>query len=262
MNDVSGIEDFFRRLAIAPAACLMLDYDGTLAPFHVNPARAQPYAGVRAVLDRMQSGGHTRVVIISGRWSRDLLPLLGLERRPEIWGSHGWERLCPDGSFESAHVAPDALRRLVEVDEWSDEIEALGGRCEFKPAGVAIHWRGNTPARISAIRDLVAARWATPALQSALEWHDFDGGIELRIPGRTKGFAVDAVLAGLAPGAASAYLGDDVTDEDAFRAIGGRGLGILVRNEPRQTAARHRLSPPDELLEFLHRWCVTREATT
>ena len=51
-----------------------------------------------------------------------------------------------------------------------------------------------------------------------------------------------------------AYLGDDLTDEDAFRAVATRGLGILVRQELRKTAAVAWLRPPEELLDFLHRW--------
>jgi trehalose-phosphatase len=52
----------------------------------------------------------------------------------------------------------------------------------------------------------------------------------------------------------AAYLGDDVTDEDAFRAIKGRGLSVLVRPEHRETEADVWIRPPDELLEFIGRW--------
>jgi trehalose-6-phosphatase len=52
-----------------------------------------------------------------------------------------------------------------------------------------------------------------------------------------------------------AFLGDDLTDEDGFLAIRGRGLGILVRKTFRPTAAEVHLHPPRELLEFLDQWC-------
>ena len=64
---------FFARLARAPRAALLLDYDGTLAPFHVDPAQALPYPGVRTALDALIEQTDTRVVIVSGRWTRDLL---------------------------------------------------------------------------------------------------------------------------------------------------------------------------------------------
>lgn len=259
MKKTVAIDTFFQHLETAPARCLMLDYDGTLAPFHVDPAKAEPYPGVCDAVNRIQDTGCTRVVIISGRWSRDLLPLLRLQRMPEIWGCHGWELVRPDGSRKAEVIAPEVLQRLVEVDEWSGEIEALGGRCEFKPASVAIHWRGLAPDTIIAIRELVSLRWSAPELQAALSWHDFDGGIELRVPGRTKASAVEAVLAELPPGAAAAYLGDDSTDEDAFRSISSRGLGVLVRKKYRETAAQHWITPPDGLLDFLQHWCRTCE---
>src|SRR5215471_2765713 len=56
------------------------------------------------------------------------------------------------------------------------------------------------------------------------------------------------------PGAAVAYLGDDRTDEDAFAALQGLGLAVLVRTSPRPTAANLWIEPTEELVEFLARW--------
>jgi trehalose-phosphatase len=82
----------------------------------------------------------------------------------------------------------------------------------------------------------------------------FDGGVELRVPGRDKGTVVNAVLDEIAGTVAAAYLGDDQTDEDAFRALGDRGLKVLVRPEMRASEADLWLEPPDELLNFLDQW--------
>ena len=82
-------ESFFRRVRDSNTCALLLDYDGTLAPFRVNRSTALPYPGVRELLDTIISAQHTRVVIISGRSIDDLVPLLGLQNLPEIWGSHG-----------------------------------------------------------------------------------------------------------------------------------------------------------------------------
>lgn len=245
--------DFLTRVRAAPRRLLLLDYDGTLAPFHVNPRRAQPYPGVCQRLDALMADGRTRVVLVSGRWTRDLLPLLALQRQPEIWGSHGWEQLKPDGGYAVAPIREEALRRLLEADDLEQRLEALGGRCERKPAGFAVHWRGLPAGQIDRIREQVFEKWKTDALERSLVWHDFDGGIELRAPGRTKGYVVDTLLAE-EPDVPAAYLGDDNTDEDAFQAIKGRGLGVLVRPESRPTAADLWLRPPRELLDFLARW--------
>jgi trehalose-phosphatase len=203
--------------------------------------------------------GRTRVVLISGRWTRDLVPLTGLRRAPEIWGSHGWERLFPDGRYETATPDETALRGLAEADTWIEEIIALGGRTEQKPSGLAIHWRGLGRENAERIRRTVRENWALLTQETGLALHDFDGGIELRVPGRDKGHALSTVLAEMPASTVAAYLGDDLTDEDAFHAIRGKGLGILVRDELRITAADMWLTAPRELMEFLTQWRLSRK---
>jgi trehalose 6-phosphate phosphatase len=84
---------FFAGLEQAPGALLMLDYDGTLAPFRVDPAQARPYPGVTESLDVIIQEGSTRVVVVTGRRAAEIAPLLGTRVTTEVWGSHGWERL-------------------------------------------------------------------------------------------------------------------------------------------------------------------------
>jgi trehalose-phosphatase len=86
----------------------------------------------------------------------------------------------------------------------------------------------------------------------------FDCGMELRAVGCNKQHAVKAVLAQTPDRSAVAYLGDDITDEDAFRAVKPRGLGVLVRADFRPTEADVWLRPPDDLVTFLNHWCVVR----
>ena len=256
MDKAMLLERFFFRVRSTPNAILFLDYDGTLAPFNVDRQQARPYPGVRDAIERIVAAGNTRVVIISGRYASELQPLLGLAQPVEIWGSHGWERVWPDGRYDVADLPPDALRGLAEADCGDEEITALGGELEQKPGCLAVHWRGRAPQQIDAIRSQVLENWALLARESGLELHEFDGGLELRVPGRHKGLAVDIVLneCNAGPETAIAYLGDDLTDEDAFRVLAGRGLRVLVRREPRPSAADVRLVPPVELLEFLNHW--------
>ncbi len=109
-------------------------------------------------------------------------------------------------------------------------------------------------------RDL-ETRFAALAPAGELLWHEFDGGIELRAAGCDKGQVVSQVLAeqDAVQAGCVAYLGDDHTDEDAFRALQGRGLRVLVRPKWRTTAADVWLRPPDGLREFLGRWADIRE---
>lgn len=254
LADTTSLSGFYQRLCTAGQRILLLDYDGTLAPFRLKRNEALPFSGVREILDAIMENNHTRVIIVSGRWIQDLKPVLGLKRLPEIWGSHGWERLQPNGEYFIAKINEDSLQQLVEADSWIPDLESLGARCERKPASLAIHWRGLSPERIETLRDRVLHEWQAQKMQNHLAWHDFDGGIELRAPGRHKGSVVEAVLSQAEPDAVAAYLGDDLTDEDAFKAIRGRGIGILVRPQFRATAADFWLQPPAELLKFLRKW--------
>jgi hypothetical protein len=74
------------------------------------------------------------------------------------------------------------------------------------------------------------------------------------MPGLDKGDAVRIILAEIGPQVPVAYLGDDITDEGAFLALGTRGLTALVRPEWRKTAAALWMRPPEGLRDFLTRW--------
>jgi trehalose-phosphatase len=248
--EVRNDRTVWRRIAAAPQRVLALDFDGTLSPFVPDPARATPYPGVRERLDALQDAGCCRLVLVTGRECAALLGLLGLSRPPEVWGSHGGERLFPDGRRES--LAPDAAQ-AAGLDEARRQVRDLGleASLEAKPGCLAFHLRALAPAAARDARQQVAAAWSGLAGAAGLALHAFDGGLELRLPGADKGRALRTILEETPPGAAVFYLGDDLTDEDAFSALGERGVGVLVRPEPRASRAAWRLKPPDELLAFL-----------
>jgi trehalose-phosphatase len=252
----ADLERFFVHLREAPCRALLLDYDGTLAPFRVERDQATPYPGVRALLTSMLRARHTRLVIISGRALRDLVPLVGLAEPLEVWGSHGWERWTPEGGYWIAGWSAGISEGIAAARQWIQE-NGLDSQCEQKPAGLAVHWRGLPHDTAEAMRAHVLNYWVPLAQQVGLILHQFDGGIELRIPGRDKGTVVKTILTEQGLGAAVAYLGDDLTDEDAFRALSDRGLAVLVRPELRETSADLWLQPPEELLDFLSRWHET-----
>lgn len=253
LNPSFELDDFFARVRDVRSRVLMLDYDGTLAPFHIRPAEAFPYTGVMALLDIIQDAGHTRVVVVSGRKIQDLIPLLGLKRIPEIWGSHGWERLGVGGNYVAAPINTKALEALAMTDRWAQQIERIGARCERKPAGVAFHWRGLSDKKISQIRNTISENWKE-ADHAHLRWHDFDGGIELRPVGWDKGKVVKTLIDETNNDGVFAYLGDDLTDESAFKAMTDHGIAVLVRPEFRPTTADLWLNPPEEVREFLALW--------
>jgi trehalose-phosphatase len=248
------LDALFARLERVRAALLMLDYDGTLAPFRVDPSQARPYPGITEILDAIMQQGVTRLVLVSGRRATEVPPLLGTRRRPEVWGSHGWERLHPSGALTIEPAPQVALEALVEASASADAAQRLGARIERKPSSVALHWRGVSEERIGKLRSLVEPAWTSLCDRAPLALLEFDGGVELRVAGRSKGDAVLTVLSEFEADVPMAFLGDDVTDEDAFIALRGKGLGVLVRAEHRPTAAQAWLRPPEELAAFLQRW--------
>jgi trehalose 6-phosphate phosphatase len=243
---------FIERLKSVSSRVLLLDYDGTLAPFHFDRSQAFPYSEVPGLLLQIIQQG-TRVVLVSGRRATELVLLCGLDPHPEIWGSHGLERLLPDGTYEVAPL-PREQRAGLELAAKSLRSHDLEPRIEEKPGGIAVHWRGLSHADAEKVRKQVMQLWAPLLADCGLTLLKFDGGVELRTPSKNKGDAVRTILSETGPNSAIAYLGDDQTDEDAFRALKGRGLAVLVRAESRLTAADVWLRPPDELLGFLKEW--------
>jgi len=251
LQPAADVDRFFADLAQAPERVLMLDYDGTLAPFHARPERAVPYPGVGEALAGILSDGATRLVLVSGRTLEDLRRVLGFLRGAEAWGIHGWQHRAADGARTDFDPGAAARERLRLAAERARPLLAFGVRLERKNAALAAHWRGLGEVAVREARALAPALWRALAGE-ALELMEFDGGLELRARGRNKGDVVREVLG--RGSAAAAYLGDDATDEDAFAAIRGRGLGVLVGPRPRASAAGLWIAPPGELVEFLRRW--------
>jgi trehalose-phosphatase len=242
-----------KTVAQASRSLLLLDYDGTLAPFHTERDQAWPYPGVAALLQEIVRNRRTRVVIISGRDVSDAISLLGIQPRPEFWGLHGLQRQKPDESAEISDLDEGIPEALSAADHWL-EYQGLRPAAEFKTGSIAVHWRGLGECEAEAIRGRVLLGWIPIAERFGVDLLEFDGGVEIRPPQADKGDAVRALLREVDPGTPAAYLGDDTTDEPAFQAIDGRGLSVLVRPLWRETAAQLWLQPPEELLDFLTQW--------
>ena len=252
------IEPFFEVLPRAPARVLLLDLDGTLAPFETDRSAVTPHPGIREVLRQIVSTGRTRLVVISGRGVEDLRRVLDLEPAPELWGGHGWERIDAAGASWRKPVPAAAGVALDRAAEALAPLQ-LGYRIERKYASLAVHLRGLPPREAERVR--AAAEAAIASVPSdAVGRRAFDGGIEVRVQGWDKGDAVRSILGSQPRLTAVAYLGDDETDEDAFRALreaesSGRAvaLTVLVQPKPRATEATHHLEPASVLV-FLRRW--------
>jgi trehalose-phosphatase len=243
--------EFLERVESSAQSLLMLDYDGTLAPFHEHRGLAKPYRGVPEVLGQIMNT-RTRVVVVSGRAAAEVAGLLALDPLPEIWGAHGLERLRPDNTLIVGRVDRRSKHAIDQALEWAKSQDCQS-RIERKPGGVALHWRGLDLSTREELYQSAITAFLPLTRGSRLALSEFDGGIELRVANCNKGHVVNELLKEMGE-VPAAYLGDDRTDEDAFRSLQGRGLTVLVRSQLRPTTAELWLQPPDELISFLQDW--------
>lgn len=249
-GDPLGLWD---RLARAARPLLGLDYDGTLAPFHIDRMAAVPAPGAVEALRAIIAHGRTRVVVISGRLVDEVIELLG-DLGVAVVGSHGFERRLPDGGRERVSLPPGQEQALVQAARQVERI-GHGARLERKAASLAFHTRGLEGDRARGLEDEVVRLWSG----AGLSVRPFNGGVELHV-----GAAIDkgTVLAGMldehAPDLA-VYVGDDRTDEDAFRTLARRG-GVGIKVGPGPTAAAARLPDCEGVVRLLRRWLKAMES--
>jgi trehalose-phosphatase len=239
------------------SSLLMLDYDGTLAPFHEDRMQALPWPGIAERLDRLTTMPSVHLAVVTGRSARELASLLPLQHAVEIWGSHGREHLTSDGVYTSSSLAP-AQQAVLDQVETRLKQAGLGEQVERKVASIAAHWRGLPVAEAEKVEQIVRDVYRASGERAGLQLLVFDGGVEVRSDSINKGHAALHMVTRF-PTATAAYLGDDNTDEDAFAVLRGRGLTLLVRPEPRPSQATYWLRPPEDLLAFLDAWMRAAE---
>jgi trehalose 6-phosphate phosphatase len=236
-----------RRLTV------FLDYDGTLTPIVARPDDAHLAPHTRDLLRRLAR--RCTVAVISGRDLADVRGRVGLADIVYA-GSHGFDIAGPRGlrwEHPDAHACLPALARAEKaLREATHEIP--GALVERKAYSLAVHFRNVHEARVQEVErqvNAVAAR--EPRLRQRLGKKVFDLVPDIDWD---KGRAVLWLLQALAEDSGDTlplYLGDDLTDEDAFAALRGRGVGIVVRDEARPTAASYALDSPVEVGSFLTR---------
>ncbi len=260
LSSGADVDGFLAQVGESAQPVLMLDFDGTLAPFQQDPSAVTMYPGAKSVLDAIQAQGATRLAIVSGRTIEDLQPLLDINPLPELWGCHGMERLTVEGVYLQAPIPEDTAGQIERIANWAKG-PLCTARFEVKTSGVAFHWRGASPQEITEIETAIRQKWGPLAWRYDLQLRNFDGGLEIRYAKYGKAYPVRKACTRAGPGVPVAYAGDDETDEDAFRALRAPSLGILVREEARETEADIWLQPPTELVGFLERWlkALTKE---
>jgi trehalose 6-phosphate phosphatase len=229
-------------VALATRRPLLLasDYDGVLARLRDRPSDAIPEAGVAEVLSRLAAAEGVAVALVSGRGVADLQTTSGFTG-PFRWvGSHGAE-------FDGPLTGELAVRRDALVERLAPVVAGTpGARLEVKPASVAVHVR-QVQDRLAAVALLETARTLADTSLTLKPGKDV---LEMALTDADKGSALRRLREELGS-AGALYLGDDVTDEDGFRALGPDDVPVKVG--PGDTAARYRVPDTAGALALLNR---------
>jgi trehalose 6-phosphate phosphatase len=233
------------------------DFDGTLSEIVEDPDSARLVDGAADALTSLSAA--CPVAILSGRDLADVRERIGL---PGLWyaGSHGFELTGPDGTH---HQNPEAAASIPVLAgaaaDLADQLGRIPGVVlEHKRFGVAVHYRNAARDRVGE----VAAAVRTAGQRTALRVTTGREVIELRPnidwdKGKTLRWVLDYIRDNEGAGPLlPIYLGDDITDEDAFDAVDDEGIAILVRHSDdgdRATAARYALNDPGRVREFTER---------
>ena len=253
-------ESYWQQLASASSRLLMLDYDGTLAPFNVNRMEARPSSSTLLSLKRLLESGGTRVVIVSGRPAEQVAELLG-HLPVTIVGAHGFERFEYMAGTVRSTLTNEESEGLAAAQA-AAQATGMGSRIEAKPASVAVHTRGLDTDEARDIEELAWNLWSPVAEQFGLECRPFSCGVEIRSRHYHKGIAVETLLAEMPDQVFATYIGDDQTDEDAFRALAGRGSSFRVGEAAVESEATWRLENVDSVQNFLDQWHKHAEGGT
>jgi trehalose 6-phosphate synthase/phosphatase len=244
------------RLAEVERLLVALDFDGTLAPLVDRPEDARSTERARAAIERMSEHEDTRVALVSGRALDSLKDVASPPVAALLSGSHGVE-LQLDGGGVTIDLRENeltSLERLIEIVEDAASA-AEGAWVERKPAGIALHTR-----KLGAAAGAALQRDARERVERALPGLTTRGGknvLEFAVRASDKGEALTR-LRQHAGADAVLYVGDDVTDEDAFATLETDDVGVKVGQG--KSLAAYRLRGPDDVAELLELLADAREA--
>ncbi|WP_152206833.1 trehalose-phosphatase [Marinobacter changyiensis] len=245
-------EHEIRQGLAGKALAVFLDYDGTLTPIVEDHTKALLAEDMRAAVATLAR--HCDVIIVSGR---DLARLQELVSLGHVWyaGSHGFDIAGPQGSGVHLQKGKEFLTELDEVEQTLQErlTDIEGHSVERKKFSIAVHYRQVPQAEVGKLRpilDKILVEHPLLRLGHGKKVFEIRPDIDWN-----KGEAVLWFLQQLAqerPGLAPLYVGDDITDEDAFHALAGRGLRVAVRyDESRQTAADYAVADTQDVKRLL-----------
>ena len=213
------------RIREAPAATLLIDYDGTLVEFARTPDLAVPDAELLTLLDALAR--RYVVHVVSGRRRATLERWLG-NFPIGLHAEHGYWSRMPGEPWHGAAVDPSGWLPPVKAILEEYAARTPGALVEEKTAGLAWHWRAADPEFGAAQAGDLLLHLATLVSNAPAEVLTGDRVVEIRPQGVNKGQVVPAVLARAPHGTLLAALGDDRTDEDLFAALPPGSISVHV----------------------------------
>lgn len=240
------------RAADAGSLVVACDYDGTLAPFVDDPARAVPAPGAIAALDRLASLPRTTVALLSGRNRAALAGVSGAAAPIVLVGSHGseWE-----GGFDRP-LGDDDEVLLSRIREALEEIASRtpGAHVEVKPTAAVLHVRPveDPELRVRAMAEAMSG----PARFEGAWVTEGKSVVEIAVHEASKGAAIEALVEQTGAQVA-VFVGDDVTDERGFARLREQDVGIRVGDGA--TAADHRVADIPAVVDTLRELARLRD---
>ncbi len=262
-------KELVSRIQTAPGLFLFLDYDGTLTPLAQSPAQARPSQRCRALLARLASIPRVSLAVVSGRTVSDLDQVLDVSAGALVTdlfriGVHGLEWARP-GQIKAEALFPHTPGENLLVELKSDLEMAFAGEVgiilEDKGLSFAFHYRMANQRTARKMKEFFKRRFEQWQGRDVYELLQGKKVIEVRPRGFNKGRAVTQ-LVGMycSPEDLVVYAGDDLTDEDAFKALPETQITIKVGGSMRKTSARYWVRDPEEMLDRLEGIAEVRDS--
>ena len=223
---------------------LCLDYDGTLSEIVDEPAEAYPLREIPRLLALLaKRRGRITVAVVSGREISELQRLLGSSDGLEFVGVHGLEMMRPGGRREVAPGTRECMPDLAKIRVWiaGNVPKRAGFVIEDKGLAIALHYRKADAAVARKVHRAFERliRLETPTLKAGRGKMVIEAMPKLA----GKGDAVLRLVGRIGERFFPVYFGDDLSDEDAFAVLKGRGITVLV-GEAQPSGARYRVDNP------------------
>jgi trehalose 6-phosphate synthase/phosphatase len=235
-----NMKDLVSALREAPRLVLMLDYDGTIVPFHNTPELSKPDADLYALLTALAARPGTHVHVVSGR-AREPLGSWLAGVNVAVHAEHGfWTRRAPNSPWVPLFEQPVDWKAKVLSVLQQFAGKTPGARIEEKSTSIAWHYRMADPEYGAAQAKELRYNLGNVLSNAPVQVLRGEKVVEVRLHGIHKGLIPGAVLADEGPGAMMLLaMGDDRTDEDMFAALPDGAISIHVGHLT--SVARHRL---------------------